>query len=241
MTAKKAAKKEAPMPYGSLSLPTRIFLLAWDPGRNRIAGAPDLHYAVRACALAELAQRGLLSDVGGVVTPVLGARTGDPALDSVLELVEESRPRKWNGWITHKSRHTLDTVREQLASEGYLRTERTRILGLFPSRRYELERAGYVEVLHAEALAVLRGPVPVSEVPPGDAALVVCAATGKLRAVISGKERRQYKDRLDALTDRSGAPAPDLPEVMRGLRKALASAVTYAEAARSGGGGGGGG
>ncbi|MFD3578417.1 GPP34 family phosphoprotein [Streptomyces sp. NPDC058644] len=226
------------MPFGSLSLPTRIFLLAWDTGRNRIAGAPDLHYAVRACALAELAQRGLVSDVGGIVTPVFGARTGDPALDSVLELVEESRPRKWSGWITHKSHATQDAVRDQLAAEGYLRMERTRILGVFPSRRYELERAGYVEVLHAEALAVLRGPVPVSEVPAGDAALVVCAVTGKLRGIISGKDRRQYKDRLDALTDRSGAPSPELPELMRGLRKALASAVSYAEAARSSGGGG---
>ncbi|GAA1900188.1 GPP34 family phosphoprotein [Streptomyces durmitorensis] len=229
------------MPYGSLSLPTRIFLLAWDTGRDRITGAPDLHFAVRACALAELAQRGLLSDVDGIATPVFGARTGDLSLDGVLELIEESRPRRWRGWITHKARATQDGVRDQLVSEGYLRTERTRVLGIFPSRRYELERAGYVEVLHAEALAVLRGPVPVSEVPAGDAALVVCAATGKLRGVISGKERRQYKERLDALTDRSGAPAPELPELMRGLRKALASAVSSAEAARASSGGGGGG
>lgn len=227
------------MPYGSLSLPTRIFLLAWDTGRNRIAGAPELPYAVRAGALAELAQRGLVSDVDGIVTPVFGARTGDPALDGVLELIEESRPRKWSGWITHKSRDTLNGTRDQLASEGYLRTERTRVLGIFPSRRYELERTGYVEVLHTEALAVLRGPVPVSEVPPIDAALVVCAATGKLRGIFPGKERRRYKERLDALTDRCGAPAPELPELMRALRKALASAVTYAEAARGGGGGGG--
>ncbi|MGW5862780.1 GOLPH3/VPS74 family protein [Streptomyces sp. NPDC055239] len=226
------------MPYGSLSLPDRIFLLAWDTDRNKITGAPDLHLAVRACALAELAQRGLVSDVDGIVTPVFGARTGDAVLDGVLELIEESRPRKWRGWITHKARDTRDGVRDQLASEGYLRTERTRVFGIFPSRRYELERAGYVEVLHAEVLAVLRGPVPVSEVPVGDAALVVCAATGKLRGVISRKDRREYGDRLDALTDRSGATAPQLPEVMRGLRKALASAVASAEDARSGGGGG---
>lgn len=227
------------MPYGSLSLPSRIFLLAWDTGRNRIVGAPDLHYAVRACALAELAQRRLVSDADGIVTPVFGARTGDPGLDGVLELIEESRPRKWRGWITHRSSSTMDVVRDQLTSEGYLRMERTRVFGIFPSRRYELERAGYVEVLHAEALAVLRGPVPVSEVPAGDAALVVCAATGKLRGIIPGKERRQHKERLDALTDRGGAPAAGLPEVMRGLRKALASAVSAAEAARSGGSGGG--
>ncbi|MGW6024665.1 GOLPH3/VPS74 family protein [Streptomyces sp. NPDC055099] len=227
------------MPYGSLSLPTRIFLLAWDTGRNKIAAAPDLPYAVRACALAELAQRGLVSDVDGIVTPVFGARTGDPALDVVLELIEESRPRKWRGWITHKSGYTMDRVRDQLVAEGYLRSERTRVLGIFPSRRYELERAGYVEVLHAEALAVLRGPLPVSEVPAGDAALVVCAATGKLRGIIPGKERRQYRDRLDELTDRGGAPAPELPELMRRLRKALASAVSAAEAARSSGGGSG--
>ncbi|MGW7065370.1 hypothetical protein ACWGII_04620 [Streptomyces sp. NPDC054855] len=45
-----------------------------------------------------------------------------------------------------------------------------------------------------------------------------------------GPARRAHRPRR--------GPAPDLPELMRGLRKALASSVSSAEAARSSGGGG---
>ncbi|MFE0170792.1 GPP34 family phosphoprotein [Streptomyces sp. NPDC059002] len=227
------------MHYGTLSLPARLFLLAWNTSRDKITGAPDLHLAVRAGALAELAQRGVLFEQDRIVTPVVGARTGDPVLDALAELVEQSRPRTWRGWLTHRSRTTLGAVREQLITQGYLRAERGRILGLFPARRFVLERAGHAEVLHAEALAVLRGGQPVAEVPQEEAALVVCAATGKLRTVVSGKDRRRYKDRLDELTDRAGGTSPELRALMSKLRDALGSAVASAEAARSSGGGGG--
>lgn len=100
---------------------------------------------------------------------------------------------------------------------------------------------GYAEALHAQALDVLRGPRPAEEIDEGEAALVVCAATGKLRSVVTGKDRRRYKDRLAALTDRAGGATPELRALMRDLRRALASAVASAEAARSSGGGGGGG
>ncbi|MET7361727.1 GPP34 family phosphoprotein [Streptomyces sp. NPDC005562] len=230
------------MHFGTLSLPARLFLLSWHPEKRKFSGGPDLHLTVRAGALAELAGRGLLVEADRVVAPAaVGDRTGDPVLDALLELVEQSRPRTWRGWITHRSRATLNAVRADLAAHGYLREGRRRVLGLFPARHWELERVGYAEALHAEALAVLRGPRPVEEVDAGEAALVVCAATGKLRSVVTGKDRRRYKDRLAELTDRAGGAAPESRALMRDLRRALASAVASAEAARSSGGGGGGG
>ncbi|WP_224058223.1 GOLPH3/VPS74 family protein [Streptomyces kanamyceticus] len=226
------------MHHGTQSLPARLFLLAWNTHRGKITGAPDLHLAVRAGALAELAQRGLLFERDRIVTPVVGARIGDTALDALAELVEQSRPRTWRGWMTHRSRGTLSAVRDQLIAHGYLRAERGRVLGLFPARRYVLERVGHVEVLQAEALAVLHGKQPVAEVSESDAALVVCAATGKLRTVVTGKDRRRYRDRLDELTERAGGASSELRTLMENLRKALASAVSSAEAARASGGGG---
>ncbi|MGW0531290.1 GOLPH3/VPS74 family protein [Streptomyces sp. NPDC003032] len=230
------------MHHSTLSLPARLFLLAWNTDRGKFTGGPDLHLAIRAGALAELAQRGLLVETGGgVVMPVVGARTGDTVLDALVDLVERSKPRKWRGWMTYRSRDTLAAVRDQLTAHGYLRMERRRILGLFPSRTWELERVGYAETLHAEALAALRGDRPVTEVAPSDAALVVCAATGKTRTLVSGKDRRRHKDRLAELTDRGGSASPELRTLMRNLRKAHASAVASAEMARSSGGGDGGG
>lgn len=219
------------VPHGSLTVPARLLLLAYDTGKDRVAGATDLHLAVRAAVLAELAERELVHEVDGIVTPVLGARTGVPAADELMELIEESRPRKWRGWITHRARSTHDTVRRGLADDGYLRAERRRVLGVFPGTRYTLLRAGYVEVLRAEALGALTGTAPPDAVPRDDATLVVLAAAGHLRGLVPGRDRRRHAARLDALAVRAG---PHLPPV----RKALEAAVRSAEAARSSGGGG---
>ncbi|MET8686975.1 GPP34 family phosphoprotein [Streptomyces sp. NPDC004732] len=236
-----AADRGGAVHYGTLSLPAKLLLLAWSGEKERFTGGPDLHLVIRAGALAELAQRGVVVETDGTVTPVVGARTGDTVLDSLAALIEGSRPRKWRGWLTYRSRTTLDEVRGQLTAHGYLRQERRRVLGVFPTRHWELERAGYAEALQADAGTVLRGTRPVTEVPASEAALVMCAATGKVRPFATGKDRRRYKDRLAELTDRGGGASPELAELMRALRKALASAVAAAEMARSSNGGGGGG
>ncbi|MGW6398393.1 GOLPH3/VPS74 family protein [Streptomyces sp. NPDC055134] len=231
-------QEETPVPHGSLSLPARLLLLGFDTEKGRVSGAPDIELAVRAAALVELARRRIVSDVDGVVTPVFDARTGDPVLDELMELAEESRPRTWRAWIGYRARATLDTVRRQLASEGYLSAERKRVFGLFPVTRYGLERAGYVEVLRAEVLGALEGAEPVGQVDEDDAVLAVLAATGKLRRLIPGKARRTHKDRLDHLTARAGEISPELRQSLGDIRAALAAAVKAAEASRASAGGG---
>ncbi|GAA2302205.1 GPP34 family phosphoprotein [Streptomyces kunmingensis] len=221
----------ARVPHGSLSVPARLFLLAYDTGKDRGAGAPDLPLAIRAAVLAELAGRELVHEVDGIVTPVLGARTDDPVLDQLMELIEESRPRKWRGWITHRARSTHALVREGLVEDAYLRPGRRRVLGLFPSTHYALERAGYVEILRAEVLGAATGPTPPAEVPREDATLAVLAASGHFRALLSSRDRRHHKTRLEALAHRAG---PHLPPIARALEKAVKSA----EEARTNGGGG---
>ncbi|MEV1019592.1 GPP34 family phosphoprotein [Streptomyces sp. NPDC050264] len=214
------------MPHGSLSVPARLFLLAYDTGKDRVAGAPDLPFAIRAAVLAELAERELIHEVDGIVTPVLGARTGDAVLDHLLELIEESRPRKWRGWITHRARSTAALVREGLVTDAYLRPGRRRVLGLFPSTHYALQRAGYVEVLRVEVLHAVTNPVPPDGVPRDHATLAALAAAGHLRTVLRPRDRRHHTTRLAALTLRAG---PHLPPIAR----ALEAAVKSAEATRS--------
>ncbi|MFJ4713377.1 GPP34 family phosphoprotein [Streptomyces sp. NPDC088785] len=220
------------MPQGSPSLPARLLLVAYDPGKDRVTGAPDLALAVRAGALAELAARGLVREIDGVVTPVPDGRTDDPVLDQLLELIQESRPRSWRRLITHRARLTRDTVRRELVAAGWLAAERRRVLGLFPGTRYTLLRAGYVEVLRMEARNALTGPDAPDAVHPDRAALLVLAAAGHFRGLLSGRERRRYADRLTALAALAG---PAVPEI----RTALEAAVKSAEAARASDGGGG--
>ncbi|MFD4528220.1 GPP34 family phosphoprotein [Streptomyces sp. NPDC058470] len=226
------------MPDGSLSLPARLYLLSWDTTRLKVTGATHLHHLVRAGALTELAQRGLLADVEGIATPVdPDAHTGDLVLDGLLELVEESRPRKWKAWVTLRARVTLDAVRAQLAADGYLRAEKKRVLGLFPSVEYELERLAAVDALREDARRVLLGPVPVADVSDRDAALVALAAAAELRTLLPGKDRKLHKDRIEELTDRGGAAAPALKKVIQEVRTAVIVAVTTGAATGAAAGG----
>ncbi|MEU9780057.1 GPP34 family phosphoprotein [Streptomyces phaeochromogenes] len=215
------------MHTGSLSLPARLYLLAWDTTKLKVTDAAHLPHIVRAGALTELAQRGLLADVDGIATPTdPDAETGDPVLDGLLELVEESRPHRWKTWVGLRARVTLDAVRAQLAADGYLRAEKTRVLGVFPSVEYEIDRVAVVDALRAEAREVLEGPVPVEEVPEQDAALVALAAGAELRTLLSGKEQRQYKQRIEDLVERSGATTPALKKAVQEVRSAVVLVMT---------------
>ncbi|MFF4761452.1 GPP34 family phosphoprotein [Streptomyces sp. NPDC001292] len=225
------------MPDGSLSLslPARLYLLAWDTKRLEITGTAHLHHLVRAGALTELAQRGLLVDDDGIAAPAgLDAGTGDPVLDGLLELVRESRPRRWKTWVTLHARTTLDALREQLAAEGLLRAERRRVLGVLPSVDYALERVAVVDALREEARRVLEGPLPAVEVSEREAAVVALAAAAELGTLAPAKDRRRHKGRIEELTERSGAAAPALRRVVREVSAAVVVAATAASATAGG-------
>lgn len=125
-----------------------------------------------------------------------------------------------------RARVTLDAVRAQLAADGYLRAEKTRVLGVFPSVEYEIDRVAVVDALRAEAREVLEGPMPVEEVPEQDAALVALAAGAELRTLLSGKEQRQYKQRIEDLVERSGATTPALKKAVQEVRSAVVLVMT---------------
>ncbi|CAL9363297.1 GOLPH3/VPS74 family protein [Streptomyces sp. enrichment culture] len=224
------------MPNGPLSLPARLFLLAWDTDRLTVAEPARLSPLVRAGALAELSRRGLLIDDDGIATPVgLDARTGDAVLDGLLELVSESCPHRWRAWVTLRARHTFDAVREQLVAEGLLRARRRRVLGVFPSVEYALDGVARAAVLQEQARAVLDGREPVEDTSGADALAAVLGTAAGLRTLRpaadrAGRERRT-EELLAGLTGpgagRQGAGAgPVLGEIVRGLRTAASAAPT---------------
>ncbi|MER5461386.1 GPP34 family phosphoprotein [Streptomyces sp. NPDC002668] len=223
------------MPNGSLSLAARLYLLCWDAERMELTGTSCPGPLVRAGALTELAQRGMLADADGIARPLGDNRTGDPVLDGLLELVEESRPRTWTRWVTYHATYTLDAVGRQLSEAGCLRRRRGRLLGLF-SAQYELDRADVVKSLREEARAVLGGPVPVEDISDRDAALVALAAAADVRTLATGNERRRHRGRIEALTERSGAAAPTLKNVFQEVRAAVIVEVTSASATGASGG-----
>ncbi|MFJ8329795.1 GPP34 family phosphoprotein [Streptomyces sp. NPDC094437] len=212
------------MSDGSLSLPARLYLLAWDPRKSEVTDGP----LVRAGALVELVQRGLLIDDDGVATPVdLDSETGDAVLDGLLELIRESRPHSWQGWLTPHARVTLDAVREQLTADGYLRADRKRVLGIFPSVAYTLARTTAVDALREEAEQLLTGPIPLPEISPQEAALLTLATTTHLLPTPD-------PTRTTALTTQATTTYPALTPLLTTL-KPQAQGPTNAAWSRPGG------
>ncbi|MFC8358491.1 GPP34 family phosphoprotein [Streptomyces griseorubiginosus] len=215
------------MTDGSLSLPARLYLLAWDTSKSEVTGAAQVPQLVRAGALTELARRGLLLDEDGIATPVdMDAETGDPVLDGLLELVRESRPHRWRGWVTLHSRFTLDAVREQLTAGGYLRARKKRALGLFPTVDHDLARPAAVEALQEEAREILRGRT--AGLSARDATLGALAAAAELRTLLPRKDRHEVH--VEELIDRSGPVAPVLRKLVQEVRGAVTAATVATRA-----------
>ncbi|MET9575175.1 GPP34 family phosphoprotein [Streptomyces massasporeus] len=204
------------MSNGPLTLSARLCLLAWDAAGPAAGATAHRPAPVRAGALVELARRGLLTDEDGIATPVdLDASAGDAVLDGLLELVRESRPHPWRTWVTLRARVTFDAVREQLVADGFLRAEKRRVLGVFPTVEYALERAAVVKALREETRQILHGALPVAGISERDAALAVLAAAADLLDVGT-------PDRLvEQLTERAGASMPGLGTIVREVSTAV--------------------
>ncbi|MFI7137164.1 GPP34 family phosphoprotein [Streptomyces massasporeus] len=204
------------MSNGPLTLSARLCLLAWDAAGPAAGATAHRPAPVRAGALVELARRGLLTGEDGIATPVdLDASAGDAVLDGLLELVRESCPHPWRTWVTLRSRVTFDAVREQLVADGFLRAEKRRVLGVFPTVEYALERVAVVEALREETRPILHGALPVARISERDAALAVLAAAADLL------DEDTCDRRIEQLTERAGASMPGLASIVREVSTAV--------------------
>ena len=82
----------------------------------------------------------MLTDDDGVGRPIGDNRTGDCRSTKLLELIEESRPRKWRRWLTFHSAYTLDAVRTQLTAAGICASGAGGYSASSPSAHYKLDR-----------------------------------------------------------------------------------------------------
>ncbi|MFJ6075496.1 GPP34 family phosphoprotein [Streptomyces sp. NPDC093065] len=219
------------MPNGSLSLPARLCLLAWDPARSTAADTARVHHLVRAGALTELAGRGLLTDDDGIATPAdLDSRTGDAVLDGLLELVRESMPHRWRTWVRLHARITYDAVREQLVAEGYVRAEKRRVLGVFPSVDHVLARGAVARALREEVRHVLEGRPPAGQASERDAAMAALAAAAGLGVPEGAGSGARGRERIAELTGRCGSAAPGMRKIVAEVWGAVSDETAQAPA-----------
>ncbi|WP_026197468.1 GOLPH3/VPS74 family protein [Sciscionella marina] len=204
-----------------LTLPQRLYLLCFDPGRNKLDTASVLVRGslLRAAAVAELRTRGLLGDRDGkAVRETSAAQPSDPFLAGVLDHVSPHKPCRWFTLLERDWYKAEKIVREQLEAKRLVAGNRVRRLGILPGREVGLADPGQVTTLRENTRnTVLLGGDPAAA--PVDAAvLAVFATDGDVRSVFTTQERREHKQAIKAL----GARVED---ALPGLRKALGYAI----------------
>ncbi|HET6297874.1 MAG TPA: GPP34 family phosphoprotein [Kribbella sp.] len=205
------------------ALPARLFLLAYDPATGRLASRSRLGQMLRAAALIDLQLSGHLGDDDDrAQVKVQRGRPHDPIAASMLDDISASSPRKWRYWIDRHHRGILREVRDELERARLIKVEPHRRFGLFPAERITLRQPLVRRQLLQAATDTLRPARLVTRIDLRDAALVVLAATGDLRTVVSKDQRDRHKDRLAQLAVRVG---PVVPALRKSVQASAAAAA----------------
>lgn len=184
------------------SLPARVYLLAHDPHKQKLASSDRIGLTLRAAALAELYLGGHLTDDNGRPKAAGHAVTGDPLLADLHRLIAAAKPMPWHRWISKEEKRFRAQVRDHLADQKIIRVEPRRILGIFPSERIIMRDNRLVTQLRQSVSRTLRSGEPHSD--RRDAAMTALVAAAKLRLVIDRKHARERKQRIKQLSETTG-------------------------------------
>jgi hypothetical protein len=204
------------------SLPASAFLLAFDPRKERLAIGRDLGRFMRAAALAELVMNGNLADESGKARAVTAPARPGPLQAAVWEQITSSPPRTWRRWIDWDRTNAYRLIRDELATARLVEVEHHRFL-VFRYERIKPRRLYLSRKLAERVGRAIRGGQPVGRVDQDVRALAALAAAVKLKTVVSGRELRERKGRLDEL---AGPVRP----VSTALRKSVDAANAAAAA-----------
>ncbi|PWI18011.1 GPP34 family phosphoprotein [Streptomyces sp. Act143] len=201
-------------------LPCLVYLLAYDEAAEAPYDRSRTELLVRAAALVDLASRGRLREDGGMVTVCDTAPTGAPVLDGVLR--DAAAGHGWKHLVRRHRRRTLAEVEDRLAAAGCLtvKAPRTR----FGSRRVTVTDRAVPAALRARVSAALHGDGPVHALPAADSALLALAAAGRIRTVVTRRDQKTFRARIDACTACLGALAPGLEKAVRALPTTMIAA-----------------
>ncbi|MFG2824217.1 GPP34 family phosphoprotein [Kitasatospora sp. NPDC048365] len=201
------------------------YLLAFDTRAQSLEDRTRAGFLVRAAVLAELAERGAVVEGGaGRVEVVSAEATDDRVLDGVLAELA-GRSRRWKSWIRRGRDETLEAVEQRLAMLGVVTmADRDPYGPVVAQRAVAMADPREALDLQVRVAEVVRGGSPVDGVGFGDAVLAALAAHGRVRLVVSGKERKANAERIAAFTERIGERAPGLAKAVGGLGLTMVAA-----------------
>lgn len=216
-----------------LTLPEEALLLGWDGERGKNRWTANHGMIVAGAALMELVLREAVAVTDDGVRAV-GHDTGDPALDTVLgELRESRKSRSVKQWVQYLGNRwdVRNATLESLVRRGIVRREERRFLGLFPVRRYPVTQPHRAEEVRQRVRWVLTSDGEVDDPRDGAlAGLVEPGGTVLLRQLVPKEQRKQARERAKALARGEGV-SHDVAKAVSEANAAAMAAISAAAAA----------
>ena len=204
----------------------QLFLLAFDPRSGRFDGHDPALFgvALRAAMLTDLYLRGFLVERAGKPVPARAASPDDPILRAEFAQVGVHNRSTWAQLVAGNQHEAITAVREQLVTEGWLRTRRQpghpvcdaglepfdpcRVRALADVARGALRNA--LVGLPAESWPVACGLLAATaELPVMDEISADVQGWGRLDAVAAGR-LVPVSGLIEAIRDRRGYGRPGL-------------------------------
>ncbi len=128
----------------------------------------------------------------------------------------------WKHLVRRHRKRTLTEVEDRLVAAGLLTAKAPR--APFATRRLTVGDPAVPAAVRARVSAALHGDGPVAGIPAADAALLALAAAGGIRSVVSRRDHRVLRARIDACTRSLAVLAPGLEKAVRTLPTTMIAA-----------------
>ncbi|WP_250031976.1 GOLPH3/VPS74 family protein [Paractinoplanes maris] len=218
-----------------MNLVEEFTLLAYDDDGTPLTDGTHLDHGLAGGLLLELAMAGRVDVADKKVVVLDQSPTGDPLIDSALmRIIADDKPRKPGHWLTKFAGDTRPQVLDRLVAEGILRTEKDKVLWVFPRTRYPAAH-GVEPVQETAARDRMRHAVlGTGEVEPRTAALcALVAATDLDKKVFADLDRKVVQARLREIGEGAWAATAvkkAIDEIQVAVMVAIVASTTAATA-----------
>ncbi|GAA0927416.1 GOLPH3/VPS74 family protein [Streptomyces thermoalcalitolerans] len=177
------------------TLPEELLLLALDPATGTTAQPQSLDLGLAGAQLVELALAGRIAPDGDRIAVVMPRPTGDPTLDSALELLRRrGAPVRAVHWIGGPRLGLRQTYLAHLERCGMVAAVPGQMYGVLPTTRYQATDTAISREIKARLDTAVRTGVPPDARTAALAALAHAVGLGK--HLYPGNEGRSSRSRL---------------------------------------------
>ena len=177
------------------TIPEELLLLALDPATGTTAQPQSLDLGLAGAQLVELALAGRIAPDGDRIAVILARPTGDPTLDSALELLRRrGSPVRAVHWIGGPRLGLRQTYLTHLERCGMVHAVENHMCGVLPTTRYQASDNAVSRQIRVRLDTAIRTGAPPDARTAALAALAHSVGLGK--HLYPGNEGRSSRSRL---------------------------------------------